>query len=44
MGSGTVVSERFGEIELASAALLDLGVYLVVVGTTLSIIRTVAEE
>jgi multicomponent K+:H+ antiporter subunit A len=33
-----------GEVELASAALFDVGVYLVVVGTTLGIIRTIAEE
>ncbi len=33
-----------GEVELVSAALFDLGVYLVVVGTTLGIIRTIAEE
>jgi multicomponent Na+:H+ antiporter subunit A len=33
-----------GEVELVTAALFDLGVYLVVVGTTLGIIRTVAEE
>jgi multicomponent K+:H+ antiporter subunit A len=33
-----------GEIELVTAALFDLGVYLVVVGTTLGIIRTIAEE
>jgi multicomponent Na+:H+ antiporter subunit A len=34
----------FGEVEVVSAALFDLGVYLVVVGTTLGIIRTIAEE
>jgi multicomponent Na+:H+ antiporter subunit A len=33
-----------GEVELVTAALFDLGVYLVVVGTTLGIIRTIAEE
>jgi multicomponent Na+:H+ antiporter subunit A len=33
-----------GEVELVTAALFDLGVYLVVVCTTLGIIRTVAEE
>jgi multicomponent Na+:H+ antiporter subunit A len=33
-----------GEVELVSAVLFDLGVYLVVVGTTLGIIRTIAEE
>jgi len=33
-----------GEVELVTTALFDLGVYLVVVGTTLGIIRTIAEE
>jgi len=33
-----------GDIELASAMFFDIGVYLVVVGTTLAIIRTIAEE
>jgi multicomponent K+:H+ antiporter subunit A len=33
-----------GEVELVSAALFDGGVYLVVVGTTLGIIQTIAEE
>ena len=33
----------FGEIELVTAVLFDLGVYFVVVGTTLGIIRTIAE-
>jgi multicomponent Na+:H+ antiporter subunit A len=32
-----------GEVELVTATLFDLGVYLVVVGTTLGIIRTIAE-
>ena len=33
-----------GDVELASAMFFDIGVYLVVVGTTLAIIRTIAEE
>ena len=33
-----------GDIELARAMFFDIGVYLVVVGTTLAIIRTIAEE
>lgn len=33
----------FGEVELVTATLFDLGVYLVVVGTTLGIIRAIAE-
>jgi multicomponent Na+:H+ antiporter subunit A len=33
-----------GEVELVTAALFDFGVYLVVVGTTLGIIRTIAED
>ncbi len=33
-----------GEVELVTAALFDLGVYLVVVGTVLGIIRSIAEE
>ena len=34
----------FRDVEVVSAALFDVGVYLVVVGTTLGIIRTIAEE
>ncbi|MCS6925079.1 MAG: DUF4040 domain-containing protein [Candidatus Binatia bacterium] len=33
-----------GEVELVTAVLFDFGVYLVVVGTTLGIIRTIAED
>lgn len=41
---GHVQVPFLGEVELATAALFDVGVYLVVVGTTLGIIRTIAEE
>ena len=34
----------FGEVELVSAMGFDIGVYLVVVGTSLGIIRTIAED
>lgn len=34
----------FGEIELTTALLFDLGVYLVVVGAALTIILTIAED
>ncbi|MEW6296309.1 MAG: hydrogen gas-evolving membrane-bound hydrogenase subunit E [Thermodesulfobacteriota bacterium] len=33
-----------GEVEVVTAVLFDFGVYLVVIGTTLGIIRTIAEE
>ncbi len=33
-----------GEVELATAMVFDIGVYLVVVGTSLGIIRAIAEE
>ncbi|WP_240376525.1 Na(+)/H(+) antiporter subunit B [Bacillus piscicola] len=33
-----------GEMELATATLFDLGVYLVVVGVTLTIIQTIGED
>jgi multicomponent Na+:H+ antiporter subunit A len=41
---GHVQVPFLGEVELATAALFDVGVYLVVVGTSLGIIRTIAEE
>ncbi len=34
----------FGEVELASAALFDIGVYLVVIGAMLSIFKNVGED
>ncbi|MGD6817381.1 Na(+)/H(+) antiporter subunit B [Metabacillus sp. 84] len=40
---GPVHLPVFGEVELASATLFDLGVYLVVVGVTMTIIQTIGE-
>ncbi|CAN2254935.1 MULTISPECIES: Na(+)/H(+) antiporter subunit B [Bacillus] len=34
----------FGDTELATATIFDLGVYLVVVGITMTIIQTIGEE
>lgn len=34
----------FGETELATAVLFDIGVYLVVVGVTMTIIQTIGED
>ncbi|AZB44224.1 Na(+)/H(+) antiporter subunit B [Bacillus sp. FJAT-42376] len=40
---GPVHLPFFGEVELASATAFDLGVYLVVVGVTMTIIQTIGE-
>lgn len=40
----TVASPIFGEIEVGTPLFFDLGVYLVVIGVTLIIIFTLAEE
>ncbi|MTH55523.1 Na(+)/H(+) antiporter subunit B [Bacillus mangrovi] len=40
---GPVHFPLFGEIELASATAFDLGVYLTVVGVTMTIIQTIGE-
>lgn len=34
----------FGEVELATAVLFDIGVYFAVIGTTMTIITTISED
>lgn len=41
---GTVSLPGFGEADLATAVLFDVGVYLAVVGTTLTIISSISED
>ncbi len=41
---GHFVLPLFGEVELVTAIGFDIGVYLVVLGTTVGIIRTIAED
>lgn len=40
---GSIHVPFFGEVELATATLFDFGVYLVVVGVTMTIIQTIGE-
>jgi len=40
----TIPSRVFGHVELASAMLFDFGVFLVVVGTTMTILTLLGEE
>ena len=41
---GHFVLPLLGEVEIVTAIGFDIGVYLVVLGTTLGIIRTIAED
>lgn len=41
---GTVSIPFFGDLELATAMLFDIGVYLTVLGTTMTIILTIAQD
>lgn len=41
---GSIEFSMFGRVELATALLFDIGVYLVVVGVAKSIVLTIAEE
>lgn len=41
---GSVQLPVFGEVELATAMLFDIGVYSTVLGSTISIILTIAED